>query len=430
VTTGADPGIGPGTGPLRSLNPDEIFSALPGEPSVAWVRHGEGLIGWGVAAREHFLGEERFSRAQRWFAEWSRANNVRDRLPTGSVDTTLAGSPVASTAGSPVAFASFTFDDETPGSVVVIPQTLLTVREGRAWITEVRGAAPLEGLVSAPPSASAAPKPHWRDQTAEEATWTTAVTESVKRIAAGELDKVVLAREVSADFDTPVDLRQVLARLAQRYPQCWTFNVDGLVGATPELLVRRFGDKVSSRVLAGTVRSSGSARANARSAKALRGSAKDLAEHEYAVRSVAHSLAIHCTDLQVAEDPSVLPLANVQHLATDISAHLADGSSALALAASLHPTAAVCGTPTERAMVVISEMENLNRRRYSGPVGWFDATGDGEFGIALRCAEISDDRLRARLFAGCGLVADSEPSAELAESNAKLDAMRRALDIL
>ena len=424
-----------------AIDPAQLFSALPGEPTVAWVRHGEGLIGWGVAARQQFIGEERFSRAQRWFAEWSRANPAQDSALTGVTDTADLESPVVARAGSPVAFASFTFDDETPGSVVIIPQTLLTVRDGRAWITEVRGARPLEGLSDVAPSSSqsaaavGAPQgtslasPHWQDETVAEAAWATSVMESVKRIAAGELDKVVLAREVSGSFDEPVDLRRVLARLAKTYPQCWTFQVDGLIGATPELLVRRFGDRVSSRVLAGTVRSSGSASDDARSAEALRASSKDLNEHEYAVRSVAHALAKHCTDLQVAQQPAVLPLANVQHLATDMSAQLADGSTALALAAALHPTAAVCGTPTERAMSVIAEMENLNRRRYSGPVGWFDGTGDGEFGIALRCAEVSEDRRRAKLFAGCGLVADSDPASELAESNAKLDAMRQALEL-
>ncbi|MCH9814917.1 MAG: isochorismate synthase [Actinomycetia bacterium] len=403
-------------GLLQGQHPttQELFGALPGEPSVAWVRHGQGLVGWGVAARQTFVGEERFSRAQRWFTDWA------DSLPEEARDP--LGTP-------PVAFASFTFDDQTPGSVVVIPQTLVTWRHGSASVASF--GAPAEEPSGALTADLALPTTggtgvRWRDDDTQAKQWTDAVRDAVKRIAAGELDKVVLARAVAADFEQRLDLRPVLGELAERYPQCWTFHVDGLIGATPELLIRKASDNVYSRVLAGTIRAAASDADNQVGAEALKDSAKDLAEHEYAVRSVAHALAAHCTDLQMADAPTVLTLANVQHLVTDVSARLADGGSALALAASLHPTAAVCGTPTERAEAVISELETINRARYSGPVGWFNGAGDGEFGIALRCAELSQDRRSARLFAGCGLVADSRASDELAESIAKLDAMRDA----
>ena len=244
-------------------------------------------------------------------------------------------------------------------------------------------------------------------------------------IKAGELDKVVLARDVVATADGPVDVRHLLVRLAAAYPSCWTFSVDGLVGATPELLVRRTGDLVTSRVLAGTVRRRGDDQTDAGLARALLASDKDTEEHEYAVRSVARALAAHCTDLDVPSRPHVLELANVQHLATDVTGRLADSATVLALAASLHPTAAVCGTPTERAFALIAELEQMDRGRYAGPVGWFDRHGDGEFGIALRCARVEDDQVRA--FAGCGIVAGSEPADEVAESNAKLIPMREAL---
>jgi menaquinone-specific isochorismate synthase len=185
---------------------------------------------------------------------------------------------------------------------------------------------------------------------------------------------------------------------------------------------------VTSRVLAGTIRRGANQSADADLAEALLASDKDREEHEYAVSSVAQSLAAHCTDLTVPESPRLLRLANVQHLATDVNGRLADEVPVLSLAASLHPTAAVCGTPTERAANVIRALEGMDRGRYAGPVGWMDAHGDGEFGIALRCGEIdSDDPHRIRLFAGCGLVAGSDPSAELAESNAKLEPMRYAL---
>ena len=223
----------------------------------------------------------------------------------------------------------------------------------------------------------------------------------------------------------------LLQRLAAAYPECWTFNVDGLIGATPELLVRRDGDQVTSRVLAGTVRRRGDDSVDAGLAEALLASGKDLEEHDYAVHSVAESLAAHCTDLQVPTAPHVLSLTNVQHLATEVSGLLADGAPALALAASLHPTAAVCGTPTERATALIRELEGMDRGRYAGPVGWIDAHGDGELGIALRCGAIEDSErgpgTRLRLYAGCGIVAGSDPDSEIAESEAKFDAVRKAL---
>ena len=189
--------------------------------------------------------------------------------------------------------------------------------------------------------------------------------------------------------------------------------------------MRRTSDTVLSRVLAGTVKRRGDESEDASLAEALLGSNKDLEEHEYAVRSVARALGHHCTDLRVPQRPHVLRLANVQHLATDVTGRLADGAPVLALAASLHPTAAVCGTPTERASAMIRELEGMDRGRYAGPVGWFDSRGDGEFGIALRCAEVRPGSLR--LFAGCGIVSGSDPEAELAESRAKFAPIRQAL---
>jgi menaquinone-specific isochorismate synthase len=194
------------------------------------------------------------------------------------------------------------------------------------------------------------------------------------------------------------------------------------------MLVRLERGLVTSRVLAGTIRRTGDDVHDLALAASLARSSKDLEEHEYAVRSVARALAPHCSSMNVPETPFVLHLANVMHLATDVTGVAADRSSSLALAAALHPTAAVCGTPTAEASRLIAEIEGLDRGRYAGPVGWIDASGDGEWGIALRCAEIDPrDPARLRLFAGCGIVVGSDPEAELAESVAKLVAMRDAL---
>ena len=224
-----------------------------------------------------------------------------------------------------------------------------------------------------------------------------------------------------------VDPRAVLRRLAEAYPATWTFAVDGLLGATPEMLARTEGGLVASRVLAGTIRRSGDDARDLALAASLARSGKDLVEHQFAVRSVADALRPLCSGMNVPDSPYVLHLANVMHLATDVTGVLADAVSSLSMAAALHPSAAVGGTPTKVAQGVITEIEGMDRDRYAGPVGWLDASGDGEWGIALRCGRLSKDRREVRLFAGCGIVAGSDPAAELAESAAKFIPMRDAL---
>lgn len=397
-------------------DPVDLLGRVPLDGPLAWVRGGEGLIGWGTAARLEVRGDERFSRAQRWWSTLCARFDVDDTV-------SMAGT-------GPVAFGSFSFDPVRGTSVVVVPSVVVGRRGGQAWLTVVGSDRDAGGALAALPPASVPAAPSdvtWTDGSRTAQEWAVAVQEAVRRIKAGELDKVVLARDVVAQVDGALDPRHLLVRLAAAYPSCWTFSVAGLVGATPELLVRRTGDLVTSRVLAGTVGRRGDDLADAGLARALMASGKDTEEHEYAVRSVARALAAHCTDLEVPTRPHVLELANVQHLATDVTGRLADSATVLALAASLHPTAAVCGTPTERAFALIAELEGMDRGRYAGPVGWFDRHGDGEFGIALRCAEVDEESGRVRAFAGCGIVAGSEPADEVAESDAKLVPVRDAL---
>jgi len=394
----------------------DLLSLVPANGALAWVRDGEGLIGWGESARLVVRGRERFSRAQRWWMDVIRHADIED-------DLKIPGSGI-------VAFASFAFE---PGrSVVVIPHILVGRRGDKTWVTSITDAnEPIENpllLLTPREKANATGSITWEEGTQPIAKWQRAISEVVEKINRGEVDKVVLARDVVARSTEPIDVRNLLTRLSSDYSECWAFAVDGLVGATPEMLVKRRGDQVTSRVLAGTVRRGEDKNQDANLAEALLASDKDQEEHEYAVSSVAQALANHCTNLDVPEEPRLLRLANVQHLATDITGLLADEIPVLTLAASLHPTAAVCGTPTERAANIIRALEGMDRDRYAGPVGWMDATGDGEFGIALRCGEIdADDPRRIRLFAGCGIVAGSDPISELAESAAKLKPMRQAL---
>ena len=388
-------------------DPGPLLDLLPPDGPLAWVRGGEGLVGWGCAARLELSGAEPFADASAWWSALVEGAEVHD-------DVRLPGT-------GPVAFGSFAFDRGS--SVLVVPQVVVGRHGSTCWVTTVDdAAAPLERRadVGAPGRLDLV------DATAEH--FTQAVAGAVDRIRAGQVAKVVLARQVEARLDAPLDARWPLQRLATDYEGCWTFSVDRMIGATPEMLVRLRDGRVSSRVLAGTLRRSGDANRDERMTSAFGRSIKDLEEHGYGVRSVVEALARHCTDVDVPSSPFVLDLPNVLHLATDVTGTVADGSTSLDLLSSLHPSAAVCGAPTATARQVIREIEGLDRARYAGPVGWLDARGDGEWGIALRCAEVdADDPSRLRLFAGCGIVEGSRPADELAESNAKLLAMRSAL---
>lgn len=387
----------------RLVEPAELLSLIPHDSApMSWVHEGDGLVGWDIAATTTVRGPERFARAQRWWTRFCESAAIDDE--------------VLAPGTGPVAFASFSFDaaDE---SVITVPGTIVGRRDGKAWITTITPNRP-DPLPEPPTAGLLEPAP-------DGAHYRRLVAHAVDEISAGVFDKVVLARGVRLTGE--VDVHRTLRRLADRYSDCWTFSVHGLIGATPELLVRRTGEQVMSRVLAGTVPRMSDDHESGQLATAMVASEKAREEHAYAVTSVAQALGTHCTDLDVPAEPSVLRLANVQHLATDINAMLVDETSVVAIAAALHPTAAVCGTPTERAMQYILSQEELNRGRYAGPVGWFDANGDGEFGIALRCGQIAPDQMSIELLAGCGIVAGSDPDSEFEESESKLAAMRWAL---
>ena len=401
---------------VRVDDPGELLRLLPRDGALAWVRDGDGLVGWGEAARIDLVGPDRFEDAQQWWQALVAGASVSD--------------PVQVPGSGLVAFGSFAFDPLSGSSVLVVPEVVVGRRDGVSWVTTVGAAA---GAAPAPRlrvrSAPASPgEVRWADGALSGPEWMGVVADAVRRIEAGDVSKVVLARDVEARTDRPLDVRWPLARLATQYPECWTFSVDGLIGATPEMLVRLVDGVATSRVLAGTLRRSGDANMDLRKGTALARSIKDVEEHGYGVRSVVDALALHCTGVDVPPAPFVLELPNVMHLASDVSGIVRDGATSLDLVASLHPSAAVCGTPTRVALDLIRAVEGLDRARYAGPVGWVDASGDGEWGIALRCAEVDpDDPRRLRLFAGCGIVAGSKPQDELAETHAKLVPMRDAL---
>jgi len=408
----------------RTAVVDDVGSLLDLVPAsdelVSWVRRGEGLVGWGTAATVRTTGPTRFADAVKWWSELVARATVTDAV----------GEPGSGL----VSFGSFAFADTEAGStgtsVLTVPSLIAGRRGATTWVTAIAESAEMvaelaDSFAISTDSVEPTRDISFSDGARDGETWMSVVADAVARINRGDLEKVVLARDLIATATEEIDVRWPLTRLASAYPMCWTFHVDGLFGATPELLVRRERGLVTSRVLAGTIRRTGDDEHDLTLAATLARSSKDLEEHEYAVRSVADALEPHCSSMNVPESPFVLHLPNVMHLATDVTGVAHDDRTSLELAEALHPSAAVGGTPTAAAVALIAEIEGMDRGRYAGPVGWMDASGDGEWGIALRSAQLAGNTVR--LFAGCGVVGSSDPADELAESQAKLVPVRDAL---
>jgi isochorismate synthase len=339
-------------------------------------------------------------------------------------------------APAPFAVASIPFDDDRPASAVVPTRAAIRLEPGETWHIEISHGAP---------RTPHGERERWAGRTApheafeeiqlrldpEPDEYTKAVASATEAIGRGHLRKVVLARSMLVDAGRALDPKQLLWRLRAVDPECYVFaspQLEGavLVGATPELLVRRRGDLVQATPLAGSSQRFGDPARDRVSADHLFGSAKDREEHAVVVEDVARVLRSFCDRLDHPREPELLGTANVWHLATPFRARLHDRAvTALDLVAALHPTPAVCGTPRDAAREALSELEPIDRGGYAGPIGWMDADGDGEWAIALRCAEVTGST--ARLFAGAGIVADSVPEAELDETERKFRALLDAL---
>lgn len=417
------------TRPLAE-RPELLDLADPDSPLV-WLRGDRGCVGLGETLRIGLHGPNRFHAAA---GAWRAIS-----------DNAVIDDPVRMPGSGLVALGTFAFDDESDAeSVLIVPQVLIAQHRDQWWITEtsiIRDPAPVSGadesLDRDPTLPAAAPAGAWpglelaprtsdsADAVDPVAAYLTGVTEAVRRIEAGDAEKIVLARQIEGQLPAGADLRVPLARLAERYLDCWTFAVDGMVGASPETLIRSTAGAVSARVLAGT--RARHAESDARDAQArdeLLTSAKEQHEHAFAVQSVVTALAPYVTELRTSEEPFPLQLPNVWHLATDLGASLGERSSAIELVGALHPTAAVAGTPTADAVAAIAELEPFDRGRYSGAVGWIDAAGDGEWVIALRCAQLgaADPETGERTLtasAGGGIVVGSDPDHEFGETVSK-----------
>jgi isochorismate synthase len=403
----------------------DLLSWYTGDDGFAFVRHGRGVVSNGAAVRVTVpAGPDQIARAS---AAAAVALARVERLPDGRP---------------PVIVGALPFDGLTPATLIVPRDAMVSTGDGPAWRVgdgashEGGGSADLPGAflmdgglgridiqremelgLGLELEVEAVPEPD---------AYIAQVAEVRRRIRAGELTKVVLARMLVARADRHIDRASLLARLRRREPDAYVFAVNAFVGATPELLVARRGHDVWSNPLAGTAARCPDDVDDRAAAELLLRSPKDLLEHAPVVDAVREALAPVCDDLTTDQTPSLLATGAVWHLSTSVRGRLREPlPSALELAARLHPTPAVCGTPRDAAMSLIGEVESIDRTLYGGIVGWMDADGDGEWAVVLRCAEVQGRM--ALLFAGAGIVADSEPRAELEETAAKFRSMLGAL---
>nr|WP_201471224.1 chorismate-binding protein [Microbacterium hydrocarbonoxydans] len=433
----------------REIDPveDLLAYADPNDP-LAWLRRGDGIVAvdGGIAASIRVPAGADQLRSAAIATAWrdlARDAEIADPL-------SLPGTGL-------VAFGALTFDEDSAAdSVLIVPSLVIGRHRGRTWLTSIRrssgsdsdsgsGSGSGSGSDSGSGSGSAqadaetaAYGPHWAgtvgpgEQSPQG--YQDSVRQALDRIAAGELSKVVLARDLSGSIPAGSDLRRLVRALSTGYPDTWAFAVDGLIGASPETLVTVQERTVTARVLAGTIGRGADADADTAASAHLASSTKDLDEHQYAVQSVLASLRPHTRALAASEQPFLLKLPNLFHLATDVEGELADGGSSLDLVGALHPTAAVAGTPTSAAIAAIRELEPFDRGRYAGPVGWVDQAGNGEWAIALRCAQFSvaagadaGADIAVTAYAGAGIVAGSDPESELLETRVKFRPLVDAL---
>lgn len=402
----------------------EILANDGAGQATAFVRQDEGVIGWGVAQRWMLpAGPRRFHAAQQHLESLVSRLASEGRL----VDE------VRQTGSGLIGFLSATFDADRAGSVLIAPRVIVGRRATTTWrtvLTSDDGASYAGNSVSraqrdAIEATGGRDRPRFAGASLRDDAWLVRVQQAIDRIGDGRLDKVVIARDHHLWSRTPFDATDLLLQLVAHNPQSFAFAVDGLVGASPELLLRRLGDTVESEVLAGTTPRGTDPVKDEQLGAALLESEKDRWEHSLAVRSVTELLTPACAELAAPSSPRLLRLPNVQHLATWLTGTLKEPLHVLTLIGLLHPTAAVGGSPRDLALATIRELEAFDRGRYSGPVGWFHPSGDGEFAIALRCAMIEGGR--AQLFAGAGIVSGSLPELELEETRLKMRTMRDVL---
>ena len=353
---------------------------------------------------------------------------VTQRVAASQVEQVLRDIHHQNTSGadvSPIAFGVIPFDS-TATNEFIIPQQIVGKDEnGNCWLTTIDHA---DSEVQIRQSLGASSNDFAVTALTPIETYRQAVLGARSAVREGRITKAVIAREVVVEARDPIDVHAVLLRLKATFGNSYRYSIDGFVGASPELLIEVAGTRVSSHPLAGTTPRTGDPTTDAELARKLLLSMKDQVEHRIVIDVIHDMLLPYCSYLDWQPEPSVIEVANVQHLGTLIEGHLSeDHPDLLDLARMLCPTPALGGHPRDEALAIISELEGFDRKNYGGAVGWVNAQGDGTWAVAIRCAEFSADCKTARLIAGGGIVAASEPDAELAETQAKFQAMLSAI---
>jgi menaquinone-specific isochorismate synthase len=395
----------------RRLDRDVDLVEVAGEDGVLWTKGGFGLAGRGVARR---IDVPRHDPAL-------AAKSVDDALGNIEVDD-----DVCCPGTGPVAIGALPFEPSRSGELVVPSLVVGRSDDGTRWITSITDGHDEPRLPDFDRPAAEDPSRFQVTSDVPASEWCDSVEVTRNELRAGAARKAVLSRAVTIETDRPISRRTIIGRLRSAYPACMLYSVEGFVGASPELLVARAGDLVRSHPMAGTAPRSDDPTTDARLAANLIASTKDQEEHRLTIDMVHDTLLPWCSYLDEEAEPSIVAMANVQHLATLVSGRLSSPpASIIELMTALHPTPAVCGSPREAALELIARHESFDRGRFGGPVGWVDAEGNGAWAVGIRSAELEGNR--ARLFAGVGVLPDSDPVAELAETRAKLQALLTAI---
>ncbi len=371
-----------------------------GGDGYLFVRDGVGLAGRGVAAR----------------VEADEALSLLSSIDTDD-HVSIAGS-------GPVAIGILPFKPGASAKFVIPAVTIGKGADGRSWITVIDDA-PIPVPHIAPVSAAAefTVRPGVPVET-----YLAAVAAARDAVKAGDIDKAVIARDLVLTSPDPIDIHAVLRRLRSSFGSSYRYSIDGFIGASPELLVEVEGSTVRSHPVAGTTPRTGDPVTDARLAAELLASEKNQIEHRIVINVVHDTLLPWASYLDWEPEPSIVAVANVQHLGTRLEGQLSEPRpDVVTLARALSPTPALGGHPQRAAIELIERVEGFRRGRYGGTVGWVDSRGNGTWAVAIRCAEFAPDRRSARLFAGGGIVADSDPHHELAETQAKFQAMLSAI---
>lgn len=385
---------------IRQIPPAEVLDI---SGSSVFLRDGQQIIGTGKAISFEATGPNRISELSKMWQELIRTAEIDNQ--SGLANTGL------------IALTSITFSESSAApSLLYVPAVTRVYREGAAF----------EVVVEAEDSEQArlSPEGIFSEGVVSAGDFKTAVAAGISAINSTQLEKVVLGRDLVMPINAAPDLSRALTRLHEKYPKCWTYQIGNVFGASPELLLRADAGEVSARVLAGTAGRGTDPDVDRAIADGLAHSQKNRHEHDYAVNSMVKALEPFCEVVEADSEPFSLALPDLWHLATEVTGTLRANVSLLDVIEKLHPTAAVAGTPTEMAEQLISQLEPFDRAGYAGPVGWLSSDGAGELAIALRGGIIEKDQIRA--IAGCGIVAESDPEAELAETELKFKAVRYA----